>query len=423
MRFGLAFTLMDDGYFSHELGDTDHGQDWWYDELDFQLGQPRGPAQRVVLRQGAAGELIANGGFEQDWKDSWRLWFDTAHGCAAMAERDTDEKREGRAAACISITAAGRPGGVEFTQSGRALEKGKIYDLVFWARADRPLEITAVASKGSPNWDNYGLSETVRLSKQWQHFTLTFDAWRTVRDGRIQFLCGGQTGRIWLDDVSLKEHGEEVFRREFQNGLVLLSTSRQRQTVDVGEGFARLKGAQSPRHQYIVDDDASYGFRTSGPWRHIELGTKEWHAIPPYYHAWNKRCHVLAGAKGEAAWDLQLRGPGKYTIQAWWAAAPEAGQWSHQAVYEVVVRGKPAARKTLDQTREGDQWHTVVEGIELSPEDEPFLRLTAADGRTLVADALHVFSAERYNDGRPVRQVKLEPMDGIILRRIEKTGP
>ncbi len=38
MRFGLAFTLMNDGYFSHELGDTDHGQDWWYDELDHKLG-------------------------------------------------------------------------------------------------------------------------------------------------------------------------------------------------------------------------------------------------------------------------------------------------------------------------------------------------------------------------------------------------
>ena len=42
MRFGLAFTLMSDGYFSHELGDTDHGQDWWYDELDFKLGEPLG---------------------------------------------------------------------------------------------------------------------------------------------------------------------------------------------------------------------------------------------------------------------------------------------------------------------------------------------------------------------------------------------
>jgi hypothetical protein len=41
----------------------------------------------------------------------------------------------------------------------------------------------------------------------------------------------------------------------------------------------------------------------------------------------------------------------------------------------------------------------------------------------LVADALHVYSAERYNDGQAVRQVTLEPMDGIILRRIETNSP
>ena len=38
MRFGLALTLMNDGYFSHELGDTDHGQDWWYDRVGLQVG-------------------------------------------------------------------------------------------------------------------------------------------------------------------------------------------------------------------------------------------------------------------------------------------------------------------------------------------------------------------------------------------------
>ena len=43
MRFGLALTLLDDGYFAHEYGDTWHGNDWWYDELDFDLGHPLGP--------------------------------------------------------------------------------------------------------------------------------------------------------------------------------------------------------------------------------------------------------------------------------------------------------------------------------------------------------------------------------------------
>ena len=417
MRFGLAFTLMSDGYFSHELGDTDHGQDWWYDELDFELGEPLGPAQRIQLQPAAARELLDNGGFESELAGSWRLWCDPKNGSAATAERDTVIKHGGTAAVRIAITAAGRHGGIEITQSGRTVERGKTYDLAFWARADRPLEVTAVASKGSPNWDNYGLRQGVRLTSQWQAFPLTFEANRTVRDARIQFLCGGATGTLWIDDVSLKERGEEIFRRDFRHGAVLLNGSRRRQTVDVGDGFARLAGQQAPKYQYILDDGGNGTFRASTAWREVELGTKEWHAIPPYYHAWNNRCHMLAGSPGEAVWDLDLRAPGRYTIQAWWAAAPDARNWTRQATYEVLRGGTVTASKVLDQTRAGDEWHTIAEGVALDPADSPSVRLTSADGRPLVADALHVFSAERYNDGQPVRRVTLEPMDGIILRR------
>ena len=165
-----------------------------------------------------------------------------------------------------------RPPGRDRAQPVRpALEQGKTYDLTFWARADRPMEVMAVASKGSPNWDNYGLSQDVRLSTQWQAVKLTFEANRTVQDSRIQFLCGGETGQIWIDDVSLKAHGEEIFRRDFQNGIVLLNGTRNRQTVDVGEGYARLKGEQAPKYQYILDDGGKEAFTNVG--RHGERST------------------------------------------------------------------------------------------------------------------------------------------------------
>ena len=112
---------------------------------------------------------------------------------------------------------------------------------------------------------------------------------------------------------------------------------------------------------------ATPGSRRQEPGARFALGTKEWHAIPPYFHAWNNRCHTLAGGTGEASWDLDLRGPGTYTIQAWWAAAPGAKDWTHQAVYEVVAGGKIVASKTLDQTHAGDEWHTIAEGLKLEP--------------------------------------------------------
>jgi hypothetical protein len=423
MRFGLAFTLMSDGYFSHELGDTDHGQDWWYDELDYKLGAPLGPAQGITVGQAGDRELMQNGGFEDALAGTWSLWCDTQSGCAATAERDTRFPHSGNAAARITITGPGRQGGIEFTQSQRSLEQGRSYRLTFWARASRPMELLVISSKGSPDWDNYGLSQTVPLTTQWQSVSLTFEATGTVQDARIQFLFGGQTGQVWIDEVSLQERGEAVFRRDFEHGLVLLNGTRRRQTVDVGEGFARLQGEQAPRHQYILDDGGSEGFQTAGPWQEIELGTKEWHAIPPYYHAWNNRCHELTDGPGEATWALDLRGPGQYTIQAWWAAAPDAREWTRQAVYEITAAGRVRATVTLDQSQAGDQWHTLATGLSLDPQDKPCVRLRNGGGGILVADALHVYSAERYNDGAPVPQVSLEPMDGIILRRIETSSP
>ena len=63
MRFGLALTLLNDGYFAHEIGDTWHGNDWWYDELNFNLGRLR------------AGEALSQGQPEGPRSGAkWRLF-------------------------------------------------------------------------------------------------------------------------------------------------------------------------------------------------------------------------------------------------------------------------------------------------------------------------------------------------------------
>jgi len=39
MRFGITSTLLENGYYSFDHGDKDHGQLWWYDEYDVNLGK------------------------------------------------------------------------------------------------------------------------------------------------------------------------------------------------------------------------------------------------------------------------------------------------------------------------------------------------------------------------------------------------
>jgi hypothetical protein len=62
-RFGLATTLLENAYYSYDFGDTDHGQNWWYDEYDANLGE-------------ALGEAYSENNFSTYKEDVWRRDFD-----------------------------------------------------------------------------------------------------------------------------------------------------------------------------------------------------------------------------------------------------------------------------------------------------------------------------------------------------------
>jgi hypothetical protein len=65
MRFGLATTLMGDGYFGYDSGTMGRGNWWWYKEYDAPLGHPKGPAHRNAdgtwQREFDGGTVIVNG--------------------------------------------------------------------------------------------------------------------------------------------------------------------------------------------------------------------------------------------------------------------------------------------------------------------------------------------------------------------------
>jgi len=48
VRFGLATTLLDNGYFAFDYGTQDHSQILWYDEYNAPLGKPLGPPTSVT---------------------------------------------------------------------------------------------------------------------------------------------------------------------------------------------------------------------------------------------------------------------------------------------------------------------------------------------------------------------------------------
>ena len=92
MRFALAVTLMNDGYYAYEFGDTWHGNDWWYDELDFELGQACQPYARVELPGFVSSEHVPDGNFENATLAPWKNWT-TAEGDATVTfQLDSVEK-------------------------------------------------------------------------------------------------------------------------------------------------------------------------------------------------------------------------------------------------------------------------------------------------------------------------------------------
>jgi hypothetical protein len=424
MRFGLALTLMNDGYFAQEFGDTWHGNDWWYDELNFDLGFPTGDAGRVTLPDFDPGpDLIVNPGFENPASIAkpWVFSSGKSYGCTATGDIDTSTAASGSASAHVNVTATdGTDWHVSLYQDGRSLTQGAIYDLTFYAKADRERNITLGAQKNVNPWDNYGLSSKVKITPEWRKYTVTFKAKaNAAADARIQFFTGETTGEVWIDEVHLALHPPDVYRRDFTNGIALLNGTNSVQTVALEPGFKRLSGSQSPMFETILDDSTATAFSTpAGAWAEPTLDSGEWTATGPFYHAWNTKLHLSSGA-GEAQWGLPITTRDAYTLSAWWPAAPLASTWSKSVTYEVWAGGQKVSTITLDQTAAGDEWHEIAKDILLDPADAPIVKLVCPVGAPCAADALYLYSQSRYNNGQPAETVTLQPLDGIILQRSE----
>ena len=411
LRFGLALALMNDGSFHRDLGDIYHGIDWWYDEYDFDLGYPTGPATKLPSGT-TPPNLVANPGFELALAGSWTLGISA--GASATVSRD-GSSHAGSASARVDVTAPGLDWHVELAQRDRSLVKGTSYDVGFWAKASTPRTIRVSAQQQVAPWTNYGLARQVSLTTAWAFYTVSFEANASVADSRLQFFVGDNAGSVWFDDVELRVSAGDSWRRDFTNGVVIVNGTRGPITVELGPGYEHFVGQQAARDEFIVDDDDAEFVAGSG-WKTAQFDTGQWKTTGPYYHHWGAACHVLDGSASSAQWDLRIPADGTYTIEAWWAAAPEQPAWTRQAVYDVVAGSTVLATGTLDQTQTGDQWRAVAT-VALKAADHPILRVRNGGSGRLVADGIHLFSRERLNDGAPVTTVRVPAMDGVLLHR------
>jgi len=82
--------------------------------------------------------------------------------------------------------------------------------------------------------------------------------------------------------------------------------------------------------------------------------------------------------------------------------------------FQVIADGMVVAETTVDQRTDGDQWH-LVGRMTLDPTDGAYVQLICSGSDPCIADALHLRSQARYNDGSLATTITLAPMDGILL--------
>jgi hypothetical protein len=249
--------------------------------------------------------------------------------------------------------------------------------------------------------------------------TLTFVSNATAGDGTLQFDVGDVAGNVWIDGVQLFQQAPDIFQRDFSDGVAVLNGTSGSQTVALEPGLQRFTGAQAPLDQYIVDDSDA-GFSASGTWNVVYISGGFKVPVGPWANAWGGSLHESESSQGTAQWNLSIPADGQYTIQVWLPDPPGAAGWTKNAQYQIVSGGNVVASANLDQSSAtgGDQWHTIFSGVALTAASSPVLTISNADsGTPLIADAVYITSAARYNDGSPAPQVTLAATDGILLQR------
>jgi hypothetical protein len=65
-------------------------------------------------------------------------------------------------------------------------------------------------------------------------------------DASLRFDVGGEAGDVWIDDAHFQRGVTSIWRRDFQNGIVLVNPAANALTVPLGSTFQRIMGIADP---------------------------------------------------------------------------------------------------------------------------------------------------------------------------------
>lgn len=256
VRFGLASAALGGGYGvfgpSDRVATTAPYHSYWYDEYAVDLangrasnniahtgwlGQPLGPQYQMIWA-GTSADAVSNPGFETDVTTGWT--FSTFTPAAASIARDNTTAGVGTSSAKVSVSAASTVAWhVNLTTLNTiSVSPWLQYSVTFWAKASAPRTFLVVAS--NPGGGSVA-SRSVTVGTQWRQYQIVLQPNASV-SSKLVFYLGEQVGDVWFDDVHFQQGATNLYRRDFQNGTVLVNPSDQSLVVPLGGAFQRILG-------------------------------------------------------------------------------------------------------------------------------------------------------------------------------------
>lgn len=278
MRLGLGSATLANGFgvFAVQNRDAFTGDyhEWWYDEYAVDpatgvasespahvgwLGQALTPFYQMIWA-GQNPEGIVNGGFETSVSTGWSLYA----GTPATRHVDASTFVVGQSSARIDIQQSSALDWNVSYQSSIAIPITPFshYAATFWVKASTPRTIPVVISRTN---STQLLSRQIQVGTEWQQVQLPFlsmDNNEPANGTRIAFYLGKDAGSVWLDDVHFQYGLSTVYRRDFQNGIVLVNPSFQAGAdVNLPRPFRRILGTRDP----FINDGSSGQVQYVGP--------------------------------------------------------------------------------------------------------------------------------------------------------------
>ena len=155
-------------------------------------------------RQPLGDEILKNRDFSGQWERVWNLQRDNLSEVVAEV---IPNGFQGKPALRLRVIRNGQETWIpQLSQGGFSVQKGQVYTLRFWLKADKPGRIDVNCMMNHDPWQRLGLSADVQTSAEWKEYRLSFVADRDDPNARITF-SQLRPGTYELADVSLRPGG------------------------------------------------------------------------------------------------------------------------------------------------------------------------------------------------------------------------